>query len=241
MASYYYDSDDDRFSLSPASPSWPGRRRYQARVDDDEESDGWGYSSSDGTELRVDEVRREFSRARRDDGPSRYSPPGRSPPPVPIILRRQYDPTSESHLRRERDYYYTGRASSPRVRRVERPPIANLRSGAASIGGPPPGYYGDRNATRQYRSARKRASMYDLGTESDGTSDHDFSRRMPDPPEWREPKHKLTDGSVTQLLLIHSAEHKTFHDKKEKIALVCPDHLKRPGAEDISPIKLRWL
>ncbi|KAK7726513.1 hypothetical protein SLS63_007674 [Diaporthe eres] len=42
---------------------------------------------------------------------------------------------------------------------------------------------------------------------------------MPDPPEWREPKHRLPDGSVTQLLLIHSAEHKTFLDKKEKIAL----------------------
>ncbi|KAK7697379.1 hypothetical protein SLS64_013570 [Diaporthe eres] len=64
---------------------------------------------------------------------------------------------------------------------------------------------------------------------------------MPDPPEWREPKHRLPDGSVTQLLLIHSAEHKTFLDKKEKIALVCPDHLKRAGADEISPIKLRWL
>ncbi|KAL2277848.1 hypothetical protein FJTKL_15138 [Diaporthe vaccinii] len=64
---------------------------------------------------------------------------------------------------------------------------------------------------------------------------------MPDPPEWREPKHRLPDGSVTRLLLIHSAEHKTFHDKKEKISLVCPDQLERAGAQEISPIKLRWL
>lgn len=83
--------------------------------------------------------------------------------------------------------------------------------------------------------------MYDIGTGSDGSSGQEFSRRMPDPPEWREPKHRLPDGSVTQLLLIHSAEHKTFLDKKEKIALVCPDHLKRDGADEISPIKLRWL
>ncbi|KAG6353490.1 hypothetical protein INS49_005671 [Diaporthe citri] len=67
--------------------------------------------------------------------------------------------------------------------------------------------------------------------------------RMPERPEWREPKHRLPDGSVTQLLSIHSAEHKTFHDKKEKIALVCLDHqvLKRAGTQEISPIKLRWL
>lgn len=233
----YFDSDDDYSSSPPPSPSWPDRSQYQAHVDDDEESDDLGYDSPSDTELRVDEIHRGFySEARRDDGPSRYSPPGpppprgTSPPPVPIILRRHYDPTSESHFRREQEYY---RDSSP--------PIADESRGFASIGGPPPGYHGERNATRQYRSTRKRGSMYDLGTGSDGTSEHQFSRRMPDPPEWREPKHKLPDGSVTQLLLIHSAEHKTYHDKKEKIALVCPDHLKGVDTQEITPIKLRWL
>lgn len=242
----YYNSDDDPFSFPPPSPPGPGRRRYQARVDDDDESDDWGYSSSGDTELRVEEIHRGFyNRARRGDRPRRYSSPESSPPPVPIILRRHYDPTSESHFRRETDYY---RAPSPRMHRVERErerlhyaDAVDARRGVASIDGPPPGYHGDRNAGRHHRRTKKRASMYDLGARSDGTSGHNFPRRMPDPPEWREPKHKLPDGSVTQLLLIHSAEHKTFHDKKEKIALICPDHLKRADAQEISPIKLRWL
>lgn len=250
----YYGSDDDPFSFPPPSPPGPGRRRYQARVDDDDESDDWGYSSSGDTELRVDEIHRGFyNRARRGDGPRRYSspesypPPGPYPPPVPIILRRHYDPTSESHFRRETDYY---RASSPRVHRVERErerdrpryvDAVDARRGLASIDGPPPGHHGGRNSRRQHKSTSKRASMYDLGAGSDGTPGHNFPRRMLGPPVWREPKHKLPDGSVTQLLLIYSAEHKKFHDKKEKIALVCPDHLKRADAQEISPAKLRWL
>lgn len=83
--------------------------------------------------------------------------------------------------------------------------------------------------------------MYDLGIVSKKPSGHDSARGKPDPPEWREPEHKLPDGSVTQLLSIHSAEHKTFQDDKEMIILTCPDPLKGVDAQHNSSVKLRWL
>lgn len=91
----------------------------------------------------------------------------------------------------------------------------------------------DLHANRQYRGTRSHGSIYDLGTESDEELHHNFARTSV-PPEWRESEHKFPDGSVTQLLSIHSAEHKTFRDKKEKIILTCLDQEK-------SSIELRWL
>lgn len=96
-----------------------------------------------------------------------------------------------------------------------------------------PGYFRDRHVDRQYMGTSNRGSIYDLGTESDEESRPNYARTSI-PPEWRESEHKFPDGSVTQLLSIHSAEHKTFRDKKEKIILTCPD-------QENSSIKLRWL
>lgn len=95
------------------------------------------------------------------------------------------------------------------------------------------GYFRDRHANQQYRGTSSRGSIYDIGNESDEEFRPNFARTSV-PPEWRESEHKFPDGSVTQLLSIHSAEHKTFREKKEKILLTCRDQEK-------SSIKLRWL
>lgn len=94
-------------------------------------------------------------------------------------------------------------------------------------------YGRDHQPSRQDRGTRNHGSIYDLGTESDEEIQHNFARTSI-PPEWRVSEHKFPDGSVTQLLSIHLAEHKRFRDKKEKIILACPDQEK-------SSIKLRWL
>lgn len=82
---------------------------------------------------------------------------------------------------------------------------------------------------------------YNLGTESDQLSARRLESGKPDPPEWRKPKHNLLDGSVTHLLSIHSAEHRTFRDGTKKILLFCPDQSGGLDQHENSPIKLRWL
>lgn len=101
-------------------------------------------------------------------------------------------------------------------------------------------YDADSDTDWQYERKRERGSIFDLGTGSDKPAGHD-ARSTAHPPEWREPKHKLPDGSVTRLLSIHSAEHKTFQGEKEKIVLICSDEMEEIGLRDNSSVKLRWL
>lgn len=163
------------------------------------------------------------------------------PPPSPRPLRRSAVRRQQESSSSEEGYY---REPLPSGYFPEREPVGDAvipRGKEAKHNAARPPHYEDGSAYQDHRRTRKRGLMYDLGTVSKKPSDHDSARGKPDPPEWREPEHKLPDGSVTQLLSIHSAEHKTFQDDKERIILTFPDPSKGVDTQHSSSVKLRWL
>ncbi|KAH8886417.1 hypothetical protein GQ53DRAFT_343835 [Thozetella sp. PMI_491] len=65
-----------------------------------------------------------------------------------------------------------------------------------------------------------------------------------EPPEWREPKWILPDGSVTELLSIRSAEVQVDRAGKERVVLVCPNRPQAAGpgdGDESTGVQMRWL
>lgn len=169
-----------------------------------------------------------------DRGPSRHH--------GPIMPSRQPLSTKRRRLSLDSEQA-SSEAEVPRGRRhrkshleIERLSDMDVRT----VGRTKQDMRGPRTPERIRKSTTTRGSIFDLGRRNGESSNFYSVSEQPDSPEWRKPKHELQDGS-SELLLIHSAEHKTFKENKEKLVLLCSDWSKGVNDQDILPVKLRWL